>query len=666
MSVRDDLLHLTPEALAHATNAGIVKRAVRELAVGVRPVLELDAQGLLTARFDDGAQCRWAAGISIQNAQCSCGAAGVCRHRVMAVLAYREQAAPDVAASQSEIAAVATASDEALARVVPVALLALARQLHDGGMDVELRRRAGGEPCDTARLPSATVRFWAGPALEAARCDCVRAFACEHVALGLWAFRAADALDAPSAQVRVRLGAQGERHAVDVEPYQQLVNAIVRHGIARGPAALVQSLTSARTASAHATWLALLVADVENWSEAYARRSALYQATDGVDLLAELALRLSAGAQPGQASTVLGLNQAGETALDRLRLMCLGARTQRDGEARRTRLVMADVDTGTRLALSHDWQVPDEQRSEEATLRTAQRVAPGVLLDALAQGQLLAQSAARRPDGSLRLARARSAQNSVLPQSADWGQLASPVRFDSVAALLNEHRAHPVAALQERHAARRFVVFTPTAVEQLAYDVHAQCVQAVLRDTQQHAVLLQRAHERHVPHALDAIADALSGRRGAVRHVAGVLRWDHGVPCLEPWAIACDSVVVPDFANATGALAQLPLGVAHAPSDDPCAHQLEALREHLAQLLHHGLARLPRGWIAGAQQLAQGLDSAGLRALARQLGEVVVEVMAAQSGPADASLAPALMRLLALRQLHADAATLSEPVTEEN
>ena len=43
--------------------------------------------------------------------------------------------------------------------------------------------------------------------------------------------------------------------------------------------------------------------------------------------------------------------------------------------------------------------------------------------------------------------------------------------------------------------------------------------------------------------ALDAVAAALSGRHGTVRNVAGVLHWAGDWPVLEPWAIACDSVV---------------------------------------------------------------------------------------------------------------------------
>jgi hypothetical protein len=682
MTRRDDLLHLSPEALSQLANAGLVKRALRELAGGYRPQIAVDEAGLLGAQFSDGVHTRWPQGVPIQQAQCSCGAATVCRHRVIAALAYREgalaapaaaAAPPDTATPAATAAApappapaeapgVGTTSDEALARVVPPALLEAAQRLRDAGIAVEVRRRGSGEPCDTARLPAATVRYWAGAAIEAARCDCVRASACEHVALGVWAFREADAHSPGAAQASVRLGAAGARHTVDRTPYLQLAEALLRHGVARGPGALMQALSTARAAAADAAWLALLLADLETWAEAYARRSARYDAAEGADLLAELALRLAAGGQPGQAGPVLGTGQAGDTALDRLRLMCLGARTVRDGERRRTTLLMADVDTGTRLVLPHDWQVPEARQANEAALRAAERVAPGVQLEALARGQLLAQQAARRADGSVRLARARSSQNSVLPQSADWAMLGSPVRFDSVAALAAQQCLHPSAALQPRHAARHHVVFSPAAVERLGYDANEQCVFAALHDAQGGELLLQRTYEPHVPHALDSVAAALGGHCGPLRHVAGALHWDHGQPCIEPWALACDQLVVPDFAAAAGALAAVPLGLAQAQRTDPCARGLEQLRQHLGVLLHHGLVQLPRTWLPDTARLARQLRDAGLRALGDALQPLGAAVAELQSRPGPEMLAPAVMGLLALRQLHEDAAAV--PVGE--
>ena len=707
MTPRADLLHLSPEALTQATNAGLVKRALRELAAGYRPRLSLDAAGLLEAVFADDVRCRWPSGAPIQQAACSCGAANACRHRVIVALAYREMSAavstgtavtagvagmaeaadaavapagadagaacpPQGMPAPPAATAAATlgvepspteqADDAALARVIPASLLALARRQAEAGLAIELRRRASGEPCDTARLPSATVRYWAGAAIEAARCDCQRAAACEHVALGVWAFRRAAAEAAgstpPPPIASVRLGGSGARQAVDRAPFDALVTALLRHGVARGAGVLAQALSAASAAARDAAWLALLLADLEAWCEAYARRSALYDAAQGVDLLAELALRLAAGVQPGRAEAVLGTGVAGETALDRLRLVCLGARTRRDGERRRTTLVMADADTGTRLVLPHDWQVPSAANAaDEAVQRDAERLAPGVRLPALAQGQLLARQAVRRADGSVRLARARSSQNSVLPQSADWTQLSSPVRFERVAALAAEQHAQPTAALWPRHAARRFVVFSGAAVADLGYDPHEQSVLALLHDADGEPLLLQRSHEGHVPLALDALAGALAGRFGPLRHVAGVLHWRHGRPSIEPWALGCDGVVVPDFAAAaTGALAELPLAALPPEPADPCTQSLAQLRRHLGTLLHHGLGSLPRSWSSDNSQLARQLEAAGLRALAGHLRGLG----ALQADGDAAAAAPALGALAALRQLHEDAAAQAD------
>jgi hypothetical protein len=651
--VRDDLAHLTPEALAQLTNAGLVKRAVRELAAGERPQITLDEAQTLHARFAEGVECSWPRGTTIQNARCSCGAAGVCRHRLIAVLAYRENATQDAQATPPPMREVASVGDEDLARLIPTTFLQAAERTRSEGIAIDLRSRSAGEPCDTARLPSATVRFWAGGAIEAARCDCVVASACEHVALGVWAFRAAQEQLADAAIATVRLGPPGRRHALDVAPFKLAVQALLQHGVLQGSGPLAQGFTAARAASVDAAWLALVVADLETWAEAYAQRSALYEPSDGVNLVAELGLRLAVGPRPGNAGAVLGVGQGGETALDRLRLMGLGARTQRDGDRRLTTVVMADVDTGTRLVLRHEWRVPEAREAEEAKLRAAERVAPGVLLEAMAQGQLLAQQAARRADGSIRLARARSSQNSVLPQAGDWAQLASPLRFASVAALRTEALAHPHFALQPRHAARRHVVFSPQRVEAVRYDAPEQSLVAALADDDGETLILQRTHERHTPHALDAIAAALGGRLGPLRHVAGTLSWLDGVPRLEPWALACDRLVVPDCGTHTGALREGELGRVSERAGDACTHALDGLGRHLAMALHQGVSRLPARWRRESEDLGRALSAAGLQELSQRLR--VFQAAVASEGALPALAVRAFMTLAALRQLHLDA-----------
>jgi len=651
-AVRTDLLHLSPEALAQAANAGVVKRALRELEGGYRPECALDDSGTLTASFPDGIRTVWAGGLPIQQVQCSCGATSVCRHRIIAALAYRE------AASQAAPAAASPGSvtDEALARLVPAALLELARTQAAAGLSVDIRRQAAGEPCDTARLPAATVRYWAGASIEAARCDCVRAAGCEHVALGVWAFRLADERQPEAAALQVRLGAAGERLALERAPYVALVDSLLRRGVAQGPAPHAQALSAAFAAARGlgAVWLDHLLADIEQWSAAYAQRSALYAASQGVAWVSELTLRLAAGGLPGNALGVLGIGQDGETELDRLRLQCLGARTARDGEQRRTRLVMADADTGTKLVLLKEWQVPQAQAAREAELRAAERLAPGVLLTQLAQGQLLAQHAKRLADGSVQLAKARRSQNSVMPQAADWRFLGAPLRFSRVAELADQQRAQPTAAVLPRHAVGRFVVFSPAEVEGLVYTAHEQTLSAGLLDAAGQSLMLRRVHEPHLPHALDAMAAACSGRRGPLRHVAGELRWEHGVPVMEPWAFACDDVVVPDFSGPWGALSDVALGGSEI-GDDPVAHSFEQVRELLGSLLHHGLGSLPRSWLGDASLAVKQWRGLSLHALADELEAVAGQVREAQASPAAVSPSEALMRLSGLLSLHEDA-----------
>lgn len=656
MKLREDLLHLSPQALMQATNAGLVKRAQRELAAGYRPTLALDEALTLTADFADGVRTTWPSGQTLQRAGCTCQAAQACRHRVIAALAYREEAS---SAQETRPAPVEEADDAAIERVVPEVLRTLAQQFCASGLSIELRRTESGEPCETARLPAATVRFWAGAAIEAARCDCARAAGCEHVVLGVWAFRAAARSGQRAAVQTVRLGSATEPAVIDRRPFEALIEALLRHGVARGLAPLAQTLSLARAGAAEAAWLQGLLADLERWGEAYAQRSALYEPVQGVDLLAELALRLAGAAQPHAARTVLGLGQAGETALDRLRLLALGARTVRDGEQRRTTLALADADTGTCLVLAHDWVVPTAQRGQEESLRGEQRVAKGVKLEALATGQLLARHAARRADGSVRLSGARSADNSVMPQNADWSLLGAPLRIDRCAALVHERRAQPHEALLPRHAVGRFVVFAPAGVSQAFYDPDEQAVMGVLTDADGAWLLVERRHERHVPHALDALAGALLGRFGPLRHVAGVLRWRHGLPCIEPWALACDRLIVPDTTPPCGALAALPLGSVPASATDPSTRLLAALRELIAALVHHGLAALPRAWTHDAAKLSRQLATVGLGALATTLADLAEAVAQAQANPAQAALANQVLGLLTLRQLHDEAAVLA-------
>ncbi len=673
--MRPDLLHLSPEALTQLTNAGLVRRAVREREAGYVPDLTLEADATLLAAFPDGVVVRWPAGKPPAQAHCSCPATGICRHRLIAALQFRAEAGAARLASASEpvtppVSPGAT-TNAALAALLAPAVLARAEKERDAGLTVLVRRRAAGEPCDTARLPAATVRFWAGSAIEAARCDCIQQAACAHVALGVWAFRLADVASPTAASVEVRLGAPATAVRLDPTVYLDYLGALLQHGAVAGMAGSAQALSLARAAAtdAGAEWIVATLAVLEDWSAAWAARSVRYAAEAGVDAITELFLRLKLGAAPGRARAVLGIGLPHEVALDRLRLFCLGARTERDGDGRRTRLVLADPDTGTLMALVHDWRVPppadaavaagpEEAARREARQRASERVAPGVKLESLISRQLLSRQARRFADGRIALARAHHSQNSLLPQSGDWEGLTRPLRTTRVADLMRERSRHPL--VMARQAAGAFVVFSPARIANAFFDPHAQTVQCTALDAAGAELLITRSHAAEARRALEKLAGALSGLHGSCRHIAGRLSWQGKLPALEPWSLVCDQVIsLDDTGAASGdadALTALPLGRASAADDDPLLATLLAVRALLAMLLHHGIRALPPSWPADSQAAVARLRQIGWPALADALAALNEAVREPQAG----RLSREFSTLAILRQLHEDALVQAE------
>ncbi|HNN45963.1 MAG TPA: SWIM zinc finger family protein [Azospira sp.] len=640
------------------------------------PAISLDEDATLVAEFPDGVVTRWPAGKLLAQAHCSCPATGICRHRLIAALQFRAEAgaagAPSAGPSAPPVSPVSpgAASDTALATLLAASVLARAVKERDAGLTVLVRRRAAGEPCDTARLPAATVRFWAGAAIEAARCDCIQQAACEHVALGVWAFRQADAESPAAAGVDVHFGAPATDVRLDPGPYFDYLCALLDHGVVGGPAGNAQPLSLARVAAADAgaEWIVAVLTDLEDWSAAWAARSVRYAAENGVDRLTELFLRLELGAAPARAREVLGIGQPHEVTLDRLRLVCLGARTERDGHMRRTRLVLADLDTGTPMVLAHDWHVlppadspvaanPEESARHEAQRRASERVAPGVKLDALLTGQLLSQKARRFADGRIALARARSSQNSLLPQSGDWDVLTPPVRYTRVADLVRTRPRHPL--VQARQAAGSFIVFSPVEITDALYDPQLQTVQCAALDPDGNSVLISRRHAAHPRQALEQFVAAIDGRQGRCRHIGGLLSWQGELPTLEPWSLVCDHVLSLDStATASGcadALAALPLGRARAAESDPLAVALNEIKNLLAALLHHGLRALPPSWLADSRAAVTRLRHLGWPALAAALTALVDTLLEPQAPDHPRRLAREFSSLLILRQLHEDA-----------
>jgi uncharacterized Zn finger protein len=266
MSRRDDLLELTPAALAALANVGFVNRAQKDLAAGRVPALAVADDSAVEARFgDEGIVTRLPPGRTLRDAACDCAASGMCRHRVMLVLAYQVRfggagadappAAPDWSPADFD--------DTTLAASLAPSILAQVAELAKSQPVVEAHAAEGDTP-PLARLPMASVIFYARNSLSHARCDCAQGGACAHMALAVWAFRQARA-SAPGlkqATIAVRLPRSGRAAAPTrsgeaqafIARSEQLLLDLWRNGAAQPLPALDAHLQILRAEAQRLDW----------------------------------------------------------------------------------------------------------------------------------------------------------------------------------------------------------------------------------------------------------------------------------------------------------------------------------------------------------------------------------------------------------------------------
>jgi hypothetical protein len=390
---RADLLELTPEALTALANAGFVKRAQKDVAAGLLPALESAEDGTVTASFDGGVRTRLPPGRTLRDAQCSCPASGMCRHRVMLVLAYQARAgaaassaatasdaaeapvsadapgAPGAAAAQAGGAwSPAQFDDAALAASLAPSVLEQAGKLAAARPVVAVQAWRSASAPPVARLPMCSVRFFSRSSLVHARCDCKQGSGCAHVAIAVWAFRQAGVLAPGAAEVMVEVRPPATAGAEDPAPaspslmqgdaaralrarIDALLLSLWLDGSSQPPMALAARFETVRDASRALGWNWIDDALDELWQLLLAQqaRSSRFEPLRLVRVLADLWARLQAAAHaerparteqgaPGNrpallASQILGVGAKGEVALDHLRLVSLGAQLWSDAAA---------------------------------------------------------------------------------------------------------------------------------------------------------------------------------------------------------------------------------------------------------------------------------------------------------------------------------------------
>jgi hypothetical protein len=627
---RADLLALTDDALATLANRGIVKRSVREVAAGSGPTVT-DVDGTVTATFADGTTVVLATGATLEQSTCSCLASGICRHRVMLAVAYREGAAsepgPEPAWSPGTI------SDEELEAHLGARTFAAARKAHRAGYRARVRRPTATDPVPTVELAASTVRFLVRGELGYARVDAARGTREDALALAVWAFRVADELSPDTADADVQVGGSPAMagNGSGVEPLLPVLGELLADGVAGTGTAVATALAQARSEfdRANLRWPVDLLDDLADQLDAYRARSSRYHPALVAAIVAESIgrHRCATGRSAAHRIQVLGTEEAGDTPLRLLRLTGLGALARGDDGSRTVESYLAHADAAVVLAVRRRVEPADDGEplsgAELGRLTTG-----GIRLDALARGNVVTESAVRSANRIVRITASRLARTTVTPSAGRWDTLPDGILVRDLDAEQARLAALPPAVVRARVVADSVRVVAVESVDDVHWSPGAQQLRARIKAPSGTAQVVA-THTVASPAAIDALAGALGG---AVRFVAGHLRRQGGGVAIEPTAVVVGAqVVVPAFADVAGhAIASTPR-----PVTDPLAAAVAEAVDLSADLLHRGLRRIPPSWPHRAERTAQQLRRAGLTRTAEAVTALADAVRAGAPGVLD-------------------------------
>ncbi|EFL8634611.1 SWIM zinc finger family protein [Escherichia coli] len=656
-SLRPELLELTPQALTALSNAGFVKRSLKELENGNVPEISHENSALI-ATFSDGVRTQLANSQALKEAQCSCGASGMCRHRVMLVLSYQRLCTTAQPTEKEEAWDPAIWLEELA--TLPDATRKRAQALVAKGITIELFCTPGEIP--SARLPMSDVRFYSRSSIRFARCDCIEGTLCEHVVLAVQAFVEAKTQQAEFTHLIWQM--RSEHVTSSDDPFandegnacrqyvQQLSQALWLGGISQPLIHYEAAFSRAQQAAERCNWrwvsesLRQLRASVQqaaercNWRwvseslrqlrasvDAFHTRASHYHAGECLRQLAALNSRLNCAQEmarrdsvgevpPVPWRTVVGSGIAGEAKLDHLRLVSLGMRCWQDIEHYGLRIWFTDPDTGSILHLSRSWPRSEQENSPAATRRLFSFQA-----GALAGGQIVSQAAKRSADGELLLA-TRNRLSSVVPLSPDaWQMLSAPLRQPGIVALREYLRQRPPACIRPLNQVDNLFILPVAECISLGWDSSRQTLdaQVISGEGEDNLLTLSLPASACSPFAVERMAALLQQTDDPVSLVSGFVSFVDGQLTLEPrvmmtktraWALDAETAPVAPLPSAS---------VLPVPST---AHQLlmrcQAL---LIQLLHNGWRYQEQSAISQAELLANDLSAVGFYRLAHVLGQ---------------------------------------------
>ncbi|WP_105478882.1 SWIM zinc finger family protein [Escherichia coli] len=578
--LRPELLELTPQALTALSNAGFVKRSLKELENGNVPEISHENDALI-ATFSDGVRTQLANGQALKEAQCSCGANGMCRHRVMLVLSYQRLCATTQSTEKEEEWDPAIWLEELA--TLPDATRKRAQALVAKGITIELFCTPGEIP--SARLPMSDVRFYSRSSIRFARCDCIEGTLCEHVVLAVQAFVQAKAQQAELTHLIWQM--RSEHVTSSNDPFandegnacrqyvQQLSQALWLGGISQPLIHYEAAFSRAQQAAERCNWrwvsesLRQLRASVD----AFHARASHYHAGECLRQLAALNSRLN----------------------------CAQEMARRDSI----------------LHLSRSWPRSEQENSPAATRRLFSFQA-----GALAGGQIVSQAAKRSADGELLLA-TRNRLSSVVPLSPDaWQMLSAPLRQPGIVALREYLRQRPPACIRPLNQVDNLFILPVAECISLGWDSSRQTLdaQVISGEGEDNLLTLSLPASASAPYAVERMAALLQQTDDPVCLVSGFVSFVDGQLTLEPQVMMTKTRAWALDAETAPVVVSLPsASVLPVPST---AHQLlmrcQAL---LIQLLHNGWRYQEQSAISQAELLANDLTAVGFYRLAHVLAQ---------------------------------------------
>jgi len=538
--MRHDLAALTTDDLITLTNRGIVRRAENEVDKFAFELHEA-ADGTVTCRWSDGAECVLPTDKTVIQWQCTCNATITCRHLIRSVLAYQRTVSIPVGDQEDTERQAGKPwdpgqiTDELLAAHFQKATLTRLRRIFEEGHVVELVRSA--KPTARIHTLSLVVRFLVPGDVRYTHCDCEEEAPCTHVPLAVWAFRLLEA-ENPS-------GIVSTHKTVWPVPAQLLddvecgLHDLAEAGIAGASQALMDRFVrlADRCRAEGLLWPSEIIMDMIQQHDQYTRHDARFSPTRVAELAGELSIRSRAIRRDIGAVLqvfVRGAEKDRETSVGAARLVGLGCAAETYKSGVTLSAYLQDIDSGMVVAIRRDVAdpPPEESSSLPPYWRLAQRpIIEGTGLHSLGSKQLLIKGGTRLADCRFVPGRARATVN---PQAFNWEALRAPTLAEDFAEIQARLAAQPPSSLRPRRIAENLYVCPIARVEKAQFSTTEQEVQATLRDASDNQAKLVHPYTSRGQEGTEALLATLLAHPSDLPYVAGWMRLRGGALIIQP------------------------------------------------------------------------------------------------------------------------------------